>query len=132
APAPARPYVNEVGAPVEKLRIGVCAQNLLSFGEVHPDCVQAAHDAATLLESLGHTVENEFPAALVDDALLNQFTTLWAGNLVYVFRYWERKLGRELTADDVEPLTWTLAELGRSISAGDYIDAKHAALELGR
>jgi amidase len=132
APAPMRPYMDEVGAPVEKLRIGVCTQNLLGLGDVHPDCVQAARETATLLESLGHTVENEFPAALVGEALLNNFTTLWAGNLVYVFRYWERKLGRELTADDVEPLTWTLAKLGRSISACEYIDAKHAALELGR
>ena len=31
-------------------------------------------------------------------------------------RYWERKVGREVTAADVEPLTWTLAELGRSVA----------------
>jgi amidase len=132
APAPTRPYVDEVGAPVEKLRIGLLTKNPLGLGEVHPDCVQAAQETATLLESLGHTVVDEFPNALVDDALRNQFTTLWAGFLVYGLRYWERKLGRALTADDVEPLTWTLAELGRSISAVDYIDAMHGALELGR
>ena len=30
-------------------------------------------------------------------------------------------LGRELTADDFEPLTWTLAEIGRSRSAARYL-----------
>ena len=35
--------------------------------------------------------------------------------LVYNLRYWERKVGREITPDDVEPLTWTLAEMGRAI-----------------
>ncbi len=32
----------------------------------------------------------------------------------------------------MEPLTWTLVELGRSVSAPDYVEAKHAAVELGR
>ena len=30
-------------------------------------------------------------------------------------------LGREITADDVEPLTWALAEIGRERSAADYL-----------
>ena len=114
------------------LRIGLLTHNPLETGEIHPDCVTAARGAARLLESLGHTVEETFPSALSDSALVDQFTTLWAATLVYNLRYWERKVGREITADDVEPLTWTLAEMGRSITAPDYIDAQHAALELGR
>ncbi len=132
APSPARPYVEEVGAPPGKLRIGLLTHNPLETGEIHADCVTAARETAAVLESLGHTVEEAFPAALVDGALVNQFTVLWAANLVYTIRYWERKVGREVTAADVEPLTWTLVELGRSVSAPDYVDAKHAAVELGR
>jgi amidase len=30
-------------------------------------------------------------------------------------------IGREITADDVEPLTWRLAEIGRERSAGRYL-----------
>ncbi len=132
APAPDRSYRQEVGASPGKLRVGLLTHNPLDTGEIHPDCVAAARDAAQLLESLGHRVEETFPPALVDPALVGHFTTLWASTLVYNLRYWERKVGREITAADVEPLTWSLAELGRSITAPDYVDAQHAALELGR
>ncbi|MCU1467207.1 MAG: nylA [Actinomycetia bacterium] len=132
APAPARPYSTEVGADPGKLRIGLLTHNPLETGEIHPDCVTAAGETARLLESLGHTVEETFPTALVDAALVGHFTTLWAATLVYNLRYWEKKVGREITADDVEPLTWSLAEMGKSITAPDFIEAQHAALELGR
>ncbi len=132
APAPSRPYRDEVGAAPGKLRIGLLTHNPLEPGEIHPDCVRAAQNAAHLLETLGHTVEETFPTAVLDPALVGHFTTLWAATLVYNLRYWERKVGREITADDVEPLTWTLAEMGRSITAPDFIEAQHAALELGR
>ena len=131
APAPVRPYRAEVGAAPGKLRIGLLTHNPLETGDIHPDCVAAARDTARLLESLGHTVEETFPTALADPAIVGHFTTLWASTLVYNLRYWERKTGRAITADDVEPLTWTLAEMGRTITAPDYIDAQHAALDLG-
>jgi amidase len=132
APAPVRPYRDEVGAAPGKLRIGLLTHNPLETGEIHPDCVKAAREAARLLETLGHTVEETFPAALVNPALVGHFTTLWATTLVYTLRSWERKVGREITEADVEPLTWTLAELGRSITAPDFVEAQHASLELGR
>jgi amidase len=132
APAPIRPYRDEVGAEPGKLRIGLLVHNPLETGEIHPDCVTAAREAARLLESLGHAVEETFPLALGDPALVDAFTTLWAATLVYNLRYWQRKVGRDITADDVEPLTWTLAEMGRVITAPDYVEAQHAALELGR
>jgi amidase len=132
APAPARPYTQEVGTDPGKLRIAFWTSNPLDTGAIHPDCVQATRDAAALLESLGHTVEEAFPSTLTDPALVNHFTVLWASTLVYACRYWERKIGREMTPDDVEPLTWTLLELGKSISAGDYIDAQNVAVGLGR
>src|SRR5258708_30447899 len=69
APTPTRPYRDEVGPQSllegpGKLRVGLLAHNPLESDEIHPDCVAAAHDAARLLESLGHTVEETFPTAL--------------------------------------------------------------------
>jgi amidase len=130
APAPTRRYVEEVGAPTGTLRIGLLTTNPLGGEDIHPDCVQAACDTGRLLESLGHTVEDASLDGFGNGELVNQFTTLWATTLVYNFRYWERHVGREITRDDVEPLTWTLAELGKSISAPDYVDAQHAMLDL--
>ena len=132
APAPDRSYFREVGTAPGRLRIGLLTHNPLDTGDIHPDCVAAARGAAELLESLGHTVEETFPAAMLDPALIGHFTTLWATTLVYNLRYWERKVGREITPADVEPLTWSLGELGRSITAPDYVDAQHAVLAFGR
>jgi amidase len=77
-------------------------------------------------------VEETYPAVIAQPELIGQFTTLWSVTLVYNLRYWERKIGREITADDVEPLTWTLAEMGRAVSAPDYVDAQHAMGVLAR
>jgi amidase len=55
APPPARPFLEEVGAPPGRLEIGFCA----GFSEdicVHPDALAALDDAAKLCESLGHDV----------------------------------------------------------------------------
>jgi len=132
APAPTRPFADEVGADAGRLRIKLITQPTAD-SEIHPDCVEAARATARLLESLGHSVEEAtWPAAIADPALLQRFTTLWAGSLVYNVRYWERKVGRQITADDLEPLTWALFDMGRGIDAGTYIDAQHAMLDIGR
>ena len=132
APAPRRPYVDELGADPGRLRIGIVVENTLGTGDVHPDCLDAVRDAAALLESLGHVVEPAYPGAIAKPELVGVFTTLWIGTLAYNVRYWERKVGRELTPADVEPLTWTMAELGRATPAVDYVDAQHQLLDLTR
>lgn len=132
APAPARPYREEVDVDPGRLRIAVLTHNPIETGDIHPDCVTAARNAAALLESLGHTVEDAYPPAIADPTLVGHFTTLWATTLVYNIRYWERKVGRAVEPGDVEGLTWALAELGRSISAPDYVDAQHKLTGVGR
>jgi amidase len=132
APAPVRPFTQEVGADPGRLRIALLTHNPLETGEIHPDCVAAARDTAQLLESLGHTVEETYPTSIARPELVGHFTTLWTVTLVYNIRYWERKVGREATADEMESLTWALAEMGRAVPAPDYVDAQHAIGDLTR
>ena len=132
APAPARPFTTEVGADPGKLRIALLTHNPLDTGEIHPDCIAAARNTALLLESLGHTVDETFPAAVARPELVGHFTTLWTVTLAYNIRYWERKVGREVKPDDVEALTWALTEMGRNVAAPDYLDAQHAIGDLTR
>jgi amidase len=132
APAPARPYTQEVGADPGRLRIAMLTNNPLETGEIHPDCIAATHDAAQLLESLGHTVVETYPESIARPELVGHFTTLWTVTLVYNIRYWERKVGREATADEMEPLTWAMAEMGRAVTGPDYVDAQHAMGDLAR
>jgi len=123
APAPARAFVSELTADPGKLRIGVLLHDPLSGEQAQPECVAAAEDAARLLESLGHTVEQDAPKALDDPEVVGQFTALWAGGLAAEISTWESELGTTITQADVEPLTWGLLELGRATSVADYVNA---------
>ena len=87
---------------------------------VHPDCVAATERAAALCESLGHMVE---PAALeVDgDAFTTHFINVWAASNAWVLLDWEQRVGRTATEEDLEPLSWALTQIGRSLDSGHYL-----------
>ncbi len=127
APAPSRPYTQEIGADPGRLKIGILTQNPLGTGDVDPDCVAAAEATGRLLESLGHHVEATYPAALSSPELVGNFTTMWCTGLPVIFSSYEARIGRPVTADDVEPLTWELADMGRATSASTLVAALGAA-----
>ena len=76
APAPARPYADELEDDPGRLRIGVMTQSLAGL-EVDPRVVQAARDAAALLESLGHDVEDSAPGGFEGMNLVEHFMVRW-------------------------------------------------------
>jgi amidase len=127
APARRRPYPDEVGAEPGRLRIGLMTTPPGRQFETHPDCVAAAREAARLLESLGHGVEESYPEALDDEAYIPNFLVRWTAGVAFGLAWWERRIGRPIAADDVEPCTWALAEQGRSHSAADYLGAMEYA-----
>jgi amidase len=79
APAPQRLFAEEVGASVETLRIGLMAEAPLGV-PTDPDCAQAARDAATLLEELGHKVV-EVEVATISEELTPSFVTMTIGGV---------------------------------------------------
>jgi amidase len=79
APAPERPFAEEVGASVEKLRIGLMAQAPLGL-PTDPDCVEAARQAAALLEELGHEVV-EVEVGTISEELTPDFVTMTIGGV---------------------------------------------------
>jgi amidase len=121
APPPERPYLDEVGAEVEPLRIGLMTGAPTGSFEVHPDCVAAAESAGKLLESLGHTVEVSHPPALDDPDYVDRFIGRWVANVAATLMYWELRTGEKVTPESVEPTTWALAEAGRKITAAQLM-----------
>ena len=121
---PVRPYVDELEATPEPLRIGLMTSFPAGASEVHPDCVAATEAAAHLLEELGHTVETSHPAALDDPGYTEQFVTNWAAGNAWVLDYWARRTGQTIGPDDVEPLTWALSELGRACTAPQWLGSR--------
>jgi amidase len=123
APAPSRPYRDEVGADPGSLHIGLMTTIPGSEEPVHPDCVAAAESAARLLEAAGHKVEIAHPEALDNPERMEAFIPMWSAMASSNLSRWGRVLGRELGQNDVEPLTWLLAEHGHKVDAVAYTDA---------
>jgi amidase len=101
------------------LRIAVLTSSPTG-SDVHPDCVRATEQAAALCEALGHHIE---PATLqVDgDAFTEHFINVWAAGNAWTLLDWEHRVGRPAAEDDVEPLTWSLVQIGRSLDSGHYL-----------
>ncbi|HET7523047.1 MAG TPA: amidase [Acidimicrobiales bacterium] len=119
APPPVRPYVSEVTARPPKLRVGVLESS--PTGALDPECLSAVRSAARTLEQLGHSVSGDHPR--IDQEESRTFGTRWVVNARMRLNWLGRLLGREVTADDVEPLTWAMASVGESFSGVDYAAA---------
>jgi Asp-tRNA(Asn)/Glu-tRNA(Gln) amidotransferase A subunit family amidase len=118
APPPARPFLDEVGRDPGRLRIAITTRPW-NGQPVHPDCVEAALVAGRLCERLGHHVEEATPdinARLLGEASL----IVVSANVRASLEARAAALGRELTAGDVERLTWARAMDGHSARAADY------------
>jgi len=114
-------FAAALDAPPTRLRIAVLTTSPTG-SDVHADCVAGAHAAARLCESLGHHMED----ATLDvdgDAFVGDFVNAWAAGNAWAIADWEARIGRPVTDADVEPLSWALIELGRSLSAAQYLSA---------
>lgn len=125
APQKERPYLDEVARDPGRLKIGFLTgipQGWNDEVKIHPDCENAVQDAARLCESLGHTLE-EIPAD--DLSFSNLYLTF--GNVFCCFAgktiaYWEKALGKKITEDQLEPMTWASYQAGLKWTGADYLD----------
>jgi amidase len=122
APPPSRPYTEEVGADPGQLRIGLLTEPLLE-AEPNEVVAEAARDAAALLESLGHVVEESHPTGFEEMDIVDTFLTRWMAGQTAALDQFQLLVGKEIGSEDVEPLTWALAEEGRRRTAGQYVAA---------
>jgi amidase len=123
APPAARAYSAEVGAAPGCLRVGILQHVPSGVSTLHPDCIAAVEQTGKVLRSLGHAVEESHPAALAEtEPTTIHFTTLTTSWLAAALAYWGEKLGRAIGPDDVEPATWAFVEMGRSVTASQYIN----------
>ena len=88
-----------------------------------PECVAAAESTARLLAAAGHHVERAYPAAFDETERMTAFIPIWSAMAAANMLAIGRRIGRDVTPDDVEPLTWFLAERGRGTTGGELLDA---------
>lgn len=130
APAPARPFIREVGADPGKLRIAWTTKALTGV-LVHQDCVAAVEETAKLCSELGHELIEDTPQ--LDGNMLTQaFMCLWAAGAAWQIDSMSYAVGRGPEPDELEPLTRALVEMGRQQSAPAYLMSVQILQTYGR
>jgi len=113
-----------------RLRVGVVTASP-SGSAVDPECVAAAEHAARLCAELGHRVD-AVTIPVDGDSFIEHFINVWAAGNAWTLSWWERRVGRAAAPEDLEPLTWALCEMGRSIDAPRYLASVEALQRLSR
>lgn len=130
APPPLRSYLQEVSASPGRLRVALVTRPL-SGSPVDPVCIAAADDAAKLLDDLGHHVEHAALPVDFERTNAGMLATLCV-SVLEALKERSAQLGRVWTEDDVETVTWRLAEMGRQYDGVSYAQARAAFDEAGR
>lgn len=120
-PAPQRPYAQEVGADPGRLRVGLLTTAPDAGTPTDAVCVAGAERAAALLQEAGHVVEPQDPFASVEIDLIDAFLPCYGAWTAQTLDEYGELIGRSLTEDDVEPGTWAVAEMGRPVTATQYL-----------
>lgn len=116
--APGRPWLEEVGTDPGRLRVGFTLA--APHGRaVHADAATAVRNAATLLEGLGHHVE-EHDMAVDADTAWRTYTRITAVQTAMVFGGAAEFIGHQVTADEVSPTMHAIIERGHSLSAVEH------------
>lgn len=129
APPPERPFAEEVGRDPGRLRIAFTDKS--PYGDaIDPEIAAAVREIATLLDRLGHHVEERAPALAADPAAV--MALIVSANTGLAVRLAEQKLGRAATDLDFEYLTLASAHNGGKATAIDYAAAQLNAFRISR
>src|SRR6185312_16165426 len=129
APAPERPFAEEVGRDPGRLRIAFTDRS--PYGDaIDPQIAAAVRDVARMLEGLGHHVEERAPALAADPAAV--MATIVAANTALAVQLTEQRIGRAVTERDFEHLTLASAHNAKKAASVDYVAAQLAAFQISR
>lgn len=130
APPPARPFIEEVGAAPGRLRIAFTTSSPTGV-PIHADCVNAVSDAAKLLTDLGHEVEEAFPS-FEGEKMIQSFMAIWSAGAAWIIDGAAHVMEQKPAAEQFEPLTWALYQMGKQIDASSYLMAVQYVQGLSR
>jgi amidase len=119
APVPDRPFIKEIGADTGKLRIAFFSEAPLGT-PVHEDCIAAVEDTVKLLIDLGHEVVQTAPE-INSEMMSNSFMTIWASGVTWTIQSMSNAIGRTPAEGELEPCTHALNEMGKKVTASDYL-----------
>ncbi|HET8949546.1 MAG TPA: amidase [Solirubrobacteraceae bacterium] len=121
AARPVEAYASSVRRDPGRLRIAITAANPLDV-DVDPECVRGMHQAAELLSSLGHEVEEAAPLMPGKDALA-LFISVFGPAVALGISYGELLAGRPPADDEIEPLSRAIHRQSLETSSVGYLGA---------
>jgi amidase len=130
APEPERAYLDELSRPPERLRIAVQTTTFNGV-DTHPECRDAALDAAKLCQSLGHEVA-EAKLEVDREALARAVTILIGANVAATAEDTAAAARREVDTSVVESVTFAMIQVARALKPADYARAVRAIHAAGR
>lgn len=116
ASPPPEPFALAATREPGRLRIAVTTLPPVADAVVDPLCSQAVADAAGLLRSLGHEVEEVDPPWQID-GVTELFGAVFSVHIALQIAYSGMVAGREPTADDMEPMSWAIYSMTQSLNA---------------
>jgi amidase len=119
APPPSSTFAEAAQRDPEKLRI-VFATDSPNGVPVHEHCVTAVRDAAELLESLGHEVE-EMPGGWDADGYVENFIKVWVAQCAVQVEELGILTGAPIDKSKLEPLTQAMLEAAGTVTTTDYL-----------
>jgi amidase len=131
APPPAAPYPELAARDPGRLRVGLALNPPLDGAELDPVCEQVAREAAETMSGLGHDVHEISPPWSGLD-LLPVFTAAFGPLISQTTMIGSQLTGREVTPEDVEPLTWEMWQLSRNQGTLDYLAAQARLEQVAR
>lgn len=120
APPPDRPWAEEVGRDPGRLRIGLLLA-LPSGGPVEGLCGEAARATAASLEGMGHHIDEMEASSLMDSEGSAAIRAIIAAGVARDVGRWEQRL--DAAVEQMEPMTISMVEFGRSVTAIQLVDA---------
>jgi amidase len=120
APPPAEPFgvaaTRGLEAHPPGLRIAATASPPLPDVPVDPVCARAVTDAAELLRSLGHEVEEVDPPWHLE-GLSQLFGAVFSIHIATQILFSGMVAGREPTSEDMEPMSWAIHAMTQGIDS---------------
>jgi len=115
-PPPSEPFAHSAGRELGRLRIAATLAPPIADAELDPSCERAVADASELLRSLGHDVQEVDPPWAAD-GLRELFGTVFSTGVAQGIDASGRVAGREVAAEDVEPMSWAIYCMIRNTDA---------------
>ena len=122
APDPDIPFAAAAARDPGQLRIAYTALPPIPDAEVDPLGISGMAQAADLLRSLGHELEEVQPP-WQDEGLADVFGAAFGCYISLSIAYSGLVAGREPTEDDMEPMSWAIWSLAQGMSSVDFLGA---------